>query len=63
MEGNENLWELNLSLLIAQDIKMVLEKHNNGESDTAVDVEYYENTLKKLVVAKARAVGECSAIV
>ena len=36
---------------------MVLEKHSNGQSDTAVDVEYYENTLKKLVVAKARAVS------
>ena len=36
---------------------MVLEKHSNGQSDTAVDVEYYENTLKELVVAKARAVS------
>lgn len=43
--------------LALQDIKTVLDKHNNGESDTAIDVEYYENTLKKLVVAKARAVG------
>lgn len=56
VDGTENSVKVD-SLTNLQDIKMVLDKHNNGESDTAIDVEYYENTLKKLIIAKARAVG------